>query len=99
MSSLVQHRKSQFLFNFVDTVVVTALFIMPFSLAVKHKFRHAVEKVSYVVFGLYNAILLRKLQKRQFIFQRFYFQWRMSDSNRPPHACKARALPDELIPQ
>ena len=24
--------------------------------------------------------------------------WRMSDSNRPPTACKAAALPDELIP-
>ena len=27
------------------------------------------------------------------------FWWRISDSNRSPSACKADALPDELIPR
>ena len=29
----------------------------------------------------------------------FFCWWRQSDSNRPPTACKAAALPDELCPQ
>ena len=37
----------------------------------------------------------KKVKKAMYIVKK---GWRMPESNRRPHACKARALPTELIP-
>ena len=55
-----------------------------------------------LIYILIKRTSLKKIKQDtalRVVFETLLYWWRWSESNRRPHACKARALPTELHPQ